>query len=75
MKKIHNTVIALFMFLLIGCGAENGDESVGTAGQSSPGIISAQQQRALDGANSVEQTLLDAAAQRKKDLEEQLQPR
>ncbi|MFT4815692.1 MAG: hypothetical protein ACI9IQ_001185 [Cyclobacteriaceae bacterium] len=73
MKILVLGVIATLLTLLNACGADS-EESNLTQGpeQSQQGILSNQQQQALDAASSVEQTLLNAAADREKELEARL---
>ncbi len=54
---------------LCACSSDNEDENPEQAPQ---GVLSTQQQQALDAANSVEQLLLDSAEQREKELEARL---
>jgi len=68
MKKSHMAVAIPLLVLLAGCGSDSDNEE-----QSPQGILTGQQLQALEGANSVEQTLLDAAAGREKELEARLQ--
>ena len=55
------------------CGADSEESNVHQqTEQSQQGILSNQQQKALDAARSVEQTLLNSAADREKQLEARL---
>jgi hypothetical protein len=59
--------------LLNACGADSEESNVNQqTEQSQQGILSNQQQKALDAARSVEQTLLNSAADREKQLEARL---
>lgn len=73
MKILLLGVIATLLILLNACGADSDEPDLTQEpGQSQQGILSNQQQQALDAASSVEQTLLDAAADREKELEARL---
>ncbi len=63
-------VVATVLPALMSCSAE---QDALTPVTESRGVISNSQQQALEAANTVEQTLLDAAAQREKELQERLQ--
>jgi ABC-type phosphate/phosphonate transport system substrate-binding protein len=66
-------VIATLMTLLNACGADSEESNLTQAPeQSQQGILSNQQQQALDTARGVEQTLLNSAADREKELEARL---
>ena len=64
-------IVATLMLLLLSSGCDTGNES-DTQVQTPQGVISSQQREAIDAANSVEQVLLDAAEDRRKELEAQL---
>ena len=59
----------MFLGILSGCGADNESNP---QGQTPQGVISSQQREAIDAANNVEQALLDAAEERRKELEARL---
>lgn len=69
MDKLGSVIIIVLLGLLAGCGSDDTNE---TQDQAPQGVLSSRQQQALDGAASVEQILLDSAADREKDLEAQL---
>lgn len=73
MKKMQIGIIALGLALLNACGPDT-EESIMTQEpeQTSQGILSNSQQQALEAAASVEQQLLDSAADRQKELEARL---
>jgi hypothetical protein len=59
--------------LLSACGADSKESNLlQEPEQSQQGILSNQQQQALDAARSVEQTLSDSAQERQKELEARL---
>ena len=59
--------------LLNACGADSEESNVPQqTEQSQEGILSSQQQQALDAARSVDQTLLNSAADREKQPEARL---
>ncbi|MFT7205880.1 MAG: hypothetical protein ACI9JU_000625 [Pseudohongiellaceae bacterium] len=59
--------------LLSACGADSEESNlIQEPEQSQQGILSNQQQQALDAARSVERTMLDSAADREKELEARL---
>ena len=73
MKIVLLGVIITLIPLLNACGADSeGPNLTQEPNQSQQGILSDQQQQALEAANSVEQTLLDAAADRAEELEARL---
>ncbi|MCH8265255.1 MAG: hypothetical protein IIC10_07635 [Proteobacteria bacterium] len=69
MDKPGSVFIIVLLGLLVGCGSDNPNE---TQEQAPQGVLTNRQQQALDGAASVEQILLDAAADRDKELEARL---
>lgn len=71
MKTSVFVAIATLLSLLTACGSESEESNLNQ--QPQQGVLSSQQQRALEAAGSVEQTLLDSAAQRQKELEARLQ--
>lgn len=73
MKNLFLGLVATFLALLSACGADSEDSNLTQEPeQSQQGILSSQQQQGLDAARSVEQTLLDSAAEREKELEDRL---
>jgi hypothetical protein len=64
--KIRYFLVVLLSVLLVGCGATPGDEN-----ENAPAVILEHQLDALEKAKAVEQTVLDADAKRKSDLEKQ----
>ena len=66
MKITKYLVIAVLGGLLIACGSENGNEK-----EEPQGVIPEHQLKALEKAKSVEQALLDAEEERKKEMEDQ----
>lgn len=75
MKKFLYLVFAIQSVLISACGSDSPSESVDASqepAQSNRGVLSNQQEAALDAARTVEQTLLDAAAAREKELAERL---
>lgn len=73
MKILLLGMLVTLLPLLNACGAERESTNLTQEPeQSQQGILSNQQQQALDAANSVEQTLLNAAADREKELEARL---
>ena len=70
MKTLLIGIVATALTLLSACGADSEDgNSSQESAQSQQGILSDSQQQALDTARSVEQTLLNSAADREKELE------
>lgn len=69
MDKSGSVIIIVLLGLLVGCGSDNANE---TQEQAPQGVLTNRQQQALDGAASVEQILLDSAADREKELEARL---
>lgn len=69
MGKLNSGMIIMLLGMLVACGPEGENP---TQAQESKGILTNRQQQALDGAASVEQILLDSAADREKELEAQL---
>ena len=69
MDKPGSVFIIMLLGWLVGCGPDNANE---TQEQGPQGVLTSRQQQALDGAASVEQILLDAAADREKELEARL---
>jgi hypothetical protein len=68
--KIFTTGMTIMLLgLLAACGSDTENE---TQEQAPQGVLSTQQQQALDAANSVEQILLDSAQARQKELEARL---
>ena len=74
MNKLQIGVTIVLLGLLSACGADNENENE-VQQQTPQGVLTNQQQQALDVANSIEQTLLDSAEERRKELEAQLQQR
>ena len=75
MKIFLVGLVATMLTLLSACGADSEESNLTQEPeQSQQGILSNQQQQALDAARSVEQTLLDSAADREKELEARLRP-
>ena len=73
MKTLQLGIITTLLVFLCACGGDTEDTSLDQAPEQSPqGILSNQQQQALDAARDVEQTLLNAAEERKKELEARL---
>jgi len=76
MKILLLGVIATSLALLSACGADSEQPNLAQEPeQSQQGILSNSQQQALDAVRSVEQTLLDSAAEREKELEARLRTR
>ena len=74
MKILLSGMLATLLTLLNACGADRESTNLNQEPeQSQQGILSNQQQQALDAARSVEQTLLNTAADREKELEARLQ--
>jgi hypothetical protein len=75
MKNLLLGLVTTLLTLLSACGADSEDSNLSQEPeQSQQGVLSSQQQQALDAARSVEQTLLDSAADREKELEARLRP-
>ncbi len=74
MNKFRIGVTIVLLGLLSACGVDNENENE-VQQQTPQGVLTNQQQQALDVANSIEQTLLDSAEERRKELEAQLQQR
>lgn len=73
MKILLIGIVTTVLPLLSACGADSEESNLAQEPeQSQQGILSNQQQQALDAANSVQQTLLDSAADREKELEARL---
>ena len=73
MKILLLGLVVTLLTLLSACGADSEESNLTEESeQSQQGILSNQQQQALDAARSVEQTLLDTAADREKELEARL---
>jgi len=73
MKIFLLGITATLLALLGACGADSEESNLTQESeQSQQGILSNQQQQALDAAKSVEQTLLNSAAEREKELEARL---
>ncbi|MFT7473039.1 MAG: hypothetical protein ACI8XU_002943 [Kiritimatiellia bacterium] len=73
MKILLVGITASLLPLFSACGAESEESNlIQEPEQSQQGILSNQQQQALDAARSVEQTLLDSAQERQKELEARL---
>ena len=73
MKIVSLGLAATLLTLLSACGADSDESNVTQEPeQAARGILTNQQQQALEAANSVEQTLLDSAADREKELEARL---
>ncbi|PCI75711.1 MAG: hypothetical protein COB20_12270 [SAR86 cluster bacterium] len=73
MRLLSLGVIATLLTLLNACGADSEEPNLTQEPEpSQQGILSNQQQQALDAARSVEQTLLDSAADREQELEARL---
>ncbi|MDA0279586.1 MAG: hypothetical protein O3C29_03970 [Proteobacteria bacterium] len=73
MRILLPGIIPTLLMLLNACGADSEESNVNQqTEQSQQGILSNQQQKALDAARSVEQTLLNSAADREKQLEARL---
>ena len=63
----------LVSVLLSSCGSDNETNSATEVQQQPRGVLTNQQQQALDAANALEQTLQQSAEDRQKELEAQLQ--
>ncbi len=73
MKILLLGITATSLALLGACGADREESNLTQEPeQSQQGILSNQQQQALEAARSVEQTLLNSAADREKELEARL---
>ena len=73
MKILLLGLVVTLLTLLSACGADSEESNLTEESeQSQQGILSNQQQQALDAARSVEQTLLNSAADREKELEARL---
>ncbi len=73
MRSVFIAAIAAALTLLTACGSESDESTTAQQpAQAQQGILTNQQQTALDAANSVQQTLLDSAEQRQKELEARL---
>jgi hypothetical protein len=73
MKNLLLGITATLLALLNACGADSEESNLTQEPeQSQQGILSNQQLQALDAARSVEQTLLNSAADREKELEARL---
>jgi hypothetical protein len=77
MKKLLYIVIATQCVFLSACGGDSATDNAAESTsqepvQSNRGVLTNQQESALDAARTVEQTLLDAAADREKELAERL---
>lgn len=73
MKIFLVGITIILLPLLSACGADSEESNLTQESeQSQQGILSNQQQQALDAARSVEQTLLDSAEERQKELEARL---
>ena len=73
MKNLLLGLVTTLLILLGACGADSEDSNLSQEPeQSQQGILSSQQQQALYAARSVEQTLLDSAANGEKELEARL---
>lgn len=73
MKILLVGITVTLLPLISACGADSEEPNlIEEPEQSQQGILSNQQQQALDAARSVEQTLLDSAEERQKELEARL---
>jgi len=73
MKILPLGLVATLLTQLSACGADSEESNVTQESeQAARGILTNQQQQALEAANSVEQTLLNSAADREKELEVRL---
>ena len=73
MKNLLLGLVTTLLILLGACGADSEESNlIQELEQLQQGILSNQQQQALDAARSVEQTLLDSAQERQKELEARL---
>ncbi|NKB32672.1 MAG: hypothetical protein GKR91_06205 [Pseudomonadales bacterium] len=73
MKILSFGMIISLLTPLTACGSDSEETNVSQEpAQSGQGILTNSQQQALDSARTVEQTLLDAAEQRERELEERL---
>jgi len=66
MKKINVCIAVLFLSVLAACGTKTEEETAEPSG-----VIPERQLQGLEKAKDLEQTLLDAEAERKKIMEEQ----
>lgn len=74
MKILLLGVIATSLSLLSACGADSDEPTLTQeTEQSARGILTNSQQQALEAASGVEQTLLNSAADREKELKDRLQ--
>ena len=73
MNKSRIGMTIVLLGLLSACSSDDENENQVQEQEQAPrGILTNRQLQALDGANSVEQILLDSAEARKKELEAQL---
>ena len=73
MYIIRIGITLLLSGLLSVCGSDNETNSETDVQQQPRGVLTNQQQQALDAANALEQTLQQSAEDRRKELEAQLQ--
>lgn len=73
MKILFAGIFSTSLVLLSACGADTEESNLTQEPeQSAQGILTNSQQQALEAASSVEQTLLNSAADREKELEARL---
>ncbi len=72
MNKSRILITILLPGLLSACGSDN-ETAIETQQQQPRGILTNQQQQALDAANTIEQAMQQSAEDRLKELEAQLQ--
>jgi hypothetical protein len=70
MNILRLVVVGLFISILIACGSDSSSENSNDT-EKKQGAIPEHQLKALDKANSVENTLLESEQKRKKEMEEQ----
>tara|TARA_B110000483_G_C17807676_1_gene393886 strand:- start:53 stop:286 length:234 start_codon:yes stop_codon:yes gene_type:complete len=74
MKILLSGILSALLTLLNACGADSEETNLTQESEpSQQGILTNQQQQTLDAAKGVEQTLLNSAADREKELEARLQ--
>jgi|ETNmetMinimDraft_13_1059891.scaffolds.fasta_scaffold19985_3 hypothetical protein len=72
MNKSRILITILLSGMLSACGSDN-ETALETQQQEPRGVLTNQQQQALDAANTIEQAMLQSEEDRRKELEAQLQ--